>query len=79
MFNVSCHGTREGVVKTVTAAKSPGDKVCQKQAEATKAFIVAEIAALPEKFNGCRVTATGEAHDGGRTMNVTVVPMELSL
>jgi hypothetical protein len=79
MINISCHGTREGVVKTVQAAKSQGDKADQRQAEAVKAFVMAEIAALPEKFNGCRVSVNGDAHDGGRTMNVTIVPLELSL
>ena len=79
MFSISCHGTREGVIKTVQAAVSPGDKADQKQADAAKDFIIAEIEALPTKFNGCRVTCSGDAHDGGRTMNITIVPMELSL
>lgn len=79
MFTINCHGTREGVAKIVQAAVAPGEKACQKQIEAAKVYILAEIAALPAKFNGCRVSATGDAHDGGRTGNTAVVPMDLAL
>lgn len=81
MFTINSHGTREGVAKVVAAAEAQGkptpDQVAQ--VEAAKVFVLAEIKSLPEKFNGCRVTATGDAHAGGRTVNVTIIPLELHL
>jgi hypothetical protein len=82
MFTINSNGTREGVAKVVSAATAAGEKPTPEQVaqvEAAKAFILAGIKALPEKFNGCRVTATGEAHPGGQTCNVTIIPLELHL
>jgi hypothetical protein len=76
-FVISKHGSRDGVLKAVQAEKFPAGN--QQHIEAVKAFIANEIAALPARFNGVRISCTADAHDGGRTLQLTVVPLDLHL
>jgi len=78
MFTISVSGTKEGVIKAIKGAKtSPEEKVCQKQIEAAKAYLIAEVNALPAECNGARVDATGQFHAGGRTLQSSVLPLKL--
>lgn len=82
MFNITSNGTREGVAKIVAAAAPAGDKPTPDQVaqvEAAKVYILARIKALPENINGCRVTASGDIHQGGDTFTSTVIPQQLHL
>lgn len=76
-FQISAHGTREGVLKVVAAAKSEGQD--QSQVEAVKVLIAAEINALPAEFNGARVESSGNAAQGTRHLSVQVAGLKLHL
>jgi hypothetical protein len=78
-FQISAHGTREGVLKHVSAAKALPENSDQGQIEACKSLIVSEINALPTEFNGCRVEAQGDATKGSRTFQLTIIPAKLHL
>ncbi len=80
-FQISGHGSKEGVIKNcIEPAKAgPGEKADQTQIEAVKALLVSEINALPADVNGVRVEAQGEAHAGARTITITIIPQKLHL
>lgn len=68
------------MIKKVSAAKAePAATADQGQIEAVKTLLLSEIAALPTEFNGVRVDAQGDAHKGGRTLQVTIQPLKLEL
>jgi hypothetical protein len=75
MVQLSFTGTREAVIKQIEAAKI--EKADQAQLKNVKAYLVAEIKALPAESNGCRVDAHTEAHKGGRSIQSTIVPLNL--
>jgi hypothetical protein len=81
-FTISKQGRRAGVAAAIASEKllpESADKSQVAQVEAVKALIASEISALDPKFNGVRVNAQGDAHAGGRTLQVTIQPMELHL
>lgn len=79
MFQISRVGTREGVIDDVLAARAMPEGSDQAQIEAVKPLIISEIEALPAEFNGCRVDASGEANKGGRTFQLSILPMKFSV
>jgi uncharacterized protein Smg (DUF494 family) len=77
-------GSREAVIKHLEQlvelapdGKTPAKD--QAQAQAARAFAIAEIKALPTEFNGVLVNLEGNAHAGGRTFNLNIVPKKLRL
>ena len=78
-FQISAHGSREGVLKHVKEAKALPENSDQTQIEAVKALIVSEINAIPDDVNGVRVEASGNADKNIRTLSVQVVPTRLHL
>jgi hypothetical protein len=79
-FTISIpQGTREGALKELQTAKALPEGSDQTQIEAVKALLASEISALDPKFNGVRISASGEAHAGGRTLQVTVIPLHVHL
>jgi hypothetical protein len=78
MFQFSAQGTREGVLKAIEAAQ-PNTEQDAPQVKSIKAYIAAEVAELPEGFNGCRVDANGDAHANSRSLQCTVIGMKLQI
>lgn len=84
MFNIQgLQGTREGVMAKVREAVELDQtgKVSKDQAqvEGAKAFIIAEINALPKEFNGVRIEASGLAHGQARQFEVRIFPTKLAV
>ena len=79
-FQISGHGSREGVIKNcIEPAKAgPGEKADQTQIESVKKLLIAEIEAMPAEFNGVRVEAQGDASHA-RTISITIIPQKLHL
>jgi isoaspartyl peptidase/L-asparaginase-like protein (Ntn-hydrolase superfamily) len=77
MVQLSFTGTREGVIKQIQAAKEADKAADKAQLENVKAYLIDEVKALPAKFNGCRVDAHGQANEGGRSLQCTIVPLSL--
>lgn len=78
-FQISAHGSREGVLRHVKEAKAEPEGSDQTQIEAVKALIVSEVNALPTDFNGVRVESSGNAVPGHRTLSLQVVGMKIHL
>lgn len=80
-FQISAHGSRDGVIKHIQAAtaRPENSKPAQDQLDAVKSLLVSEINAIPTDFNGVRVDAQGDCAQGGRQIQVTVIPMKLHL
>lgn len=78
-FQISAQGSRKGVIAHIQAAKATPENSDQSQIEAVKALLEAEINALPAEFNGVQVSASGDAHKGGRSLQVTVIPQKIHL
>jgi hypothetical protein len=68
MMIIKAHGTREGVLKKLEAAKTDSDK--PELAEAVKSAARVQIASLPEKFNGCVLDLVVSETDGQFNCNV---------
>lgn len=78
-FQISAHGSRDGVLKHIKEAKALPEGSDQTQIEAVKALILSEIAALSPDFNGVRVDSSGNADKNIRTASIQVVPLKLHL
>lgn len=78
-FQISAHGSREGVLRHVKAAKPTTPNADATQTEAVKALIVSEINALPAEYNGVRVEASGDSNPTMRTMSIQIVPAKMHL
>lgn len=78
-FQISAHGSREGVIKHIQAAtaRPENSEPAKAQLEAVKVLLTAEINAIPTEFNGVRVDAQGDCGQGGRQIQATVIPMKL--
>ena len=83
-FSISKLGSRSAVIAALASevalgpdGKTPAED--QAQIEAAKAFATAEINALPTDVNGVHVTLEGQAHAGGRTFTLTIVPKKMVL
>lgn len=78
-FQISAHGSREGVLKHVKEAKAGPENSDQTQIEAVKLLITSEINAIAPEINGVRVEASGNFTPTSRTLSVQVVPSPLHL
>lgn len=88
-LQISAHGTREGVVKTVSSrhpkpAEGQQDKEVphtsdRAQVENVRALLLAEIEALDKNVNGVRVHVEAFAHAGGRNIQIQIVPIKMDL
>lgn len=78
-FQISAHGSREGVLRHVKEAKAEPEGSDQTQIESVKALILSEINSLQSDFNGVRVEASGNATPGNRTLSMQVVGTKLHL
>jgi hypothetical protein len=78
-FQITAHGSREGVLKHVREAKALPENSNQTQIDAVKLLIISEINAIAPEFNGCRVDASGDAQLTVRTVSMNVIPMKLHL
>lgn len=74
-------GTKKGVSEAISAAKPYGgeENANGLQFVAVKQFALAEIAAIPEVFNGCHVEACGHADGNGRNMKLEVTAINIAL
>lgn len=68
-WSIYVTGTKAGVKRKVEEATGYGD---QSQLEAAKAFILAEIEALPEAVNGVSVKAGGHHDERSRNLNIDI-------
>lgn len=81
----SGQGTREGVLKRLAdhlpKPAEGEDKLPpttdRAQVESVRAFIASEIKAMDPKVNGVRVICEANAHGGARSIQITIMPMEL--
>lgn len=85
-FQIQSHGTRAGVKKFVSEFKLaaiPGAPAVPesdlKQLLAAQTFLLSEIDALPEEFNGARVNCDGNTNAGGRVLSLNVCGLKLHL
>ncbi|HEV2210855.1 MAG TPA: hypothetical protein VG167_18940 [Verrucomicrobiae bacterium] len=79
-FQISSMGPRDGVKKYVAGYSiEPVKHADQAQVEIVKHLIAAEIDSLPAEFNAVRVEANCDAHKGGRTVQLQLVPLKLHL
>ena len=87
-LQISAHGTREGVLKKI-AEKYPKPAEGQDkdlphtsdraQVENVKAVLQAEIAALAPEVNGVRVHVEANAHAGGRSIQIQIIPIKMDV
>lgn len=87
-LQISAHGTREGVVKTISSrhpkpADGPDKEVPhtsdRAQVENVRALLLAEIEALDKNVNGVRVHVEAFAHAGGRNIQIQIVPIKMDV
>lgn len=78
-WQISATGTREGVVKIIEAAKPLTPDADTAQLDQAKILIIAEVNGLPAEFNGCRLDASGDAQKNGRQIQMSVLPVKLSV
>lgn len=78
-FQISAHGSREGVLKHISEAKAKPEGSDQRQIDAVKALLISEINALPPEINGVRVEASGQSDASIRTASFQVFPLKLHL
>jgi hypothetical protein len=76
-FQISAVGTRAGVIKAINDAKTPAPTDDQAQLVAAKIFLTAEVESLPAEFNGVQITVDADAHQGARSMQMTIIPRKL--
>ncbi len=78
-FQIALHGSREGVSREIKQAKAQPEGSDQSQIDACKAFLLAEIQSIPPEFNGVRVDVNGDAHKGGRSVQISIIPQKLNI
>jgi hypothetical protein len=78
-FNLSMTGTKDGICKQIAALKEDEEGLKHGLLESYRAAIIADIGRLPAAVNGCHVTIEGNAHQGGRTLNVNIVPRAVAV
>lgn len=72
MWIIRAHGTREGVLKQIQAAKA-AESSDQAQIESAKTLLISELSALDQKFNGAEVRANGDDRPSiGRVLQLFV-------
>lgn len=68
-FALTLHGTKKGVKRELNNAMSYGD---QSQFDAVKAFVTAEIDAMPESVIGVAVDVSGHHDQYGRNLTLSI-------
>lgn len=82
-LQVNEQGERNAVIKRIEALQELGEDSKtpakdQTQANNLKAYLVAEIKAVPAEFNGVIVRSDCNI-SGGRTASVTIIPQKFAL
>jgi len=78
-YVITAHGTREGSLKAIEKQEVPASADSPEHVAKVKALLAEEIAALPDKVNGVRVTCDVNCHERARQTHITIVGAELHL